>query len=272
MRRTSDFAAPLPTGTLVAWGGGDDEALLDWLAAHCAARPGGARAEIVVAATPVRPLVTGRNYANGLLRRGFQSARVLHLTARTPPDSAAHLRRLAAADLVFFTGGDQERLAATLHGTEFLTLLRARYHTGPLTVAGTSAGAAALAERMIVAGHGWRSLLGGRVRVEPGLGLRAGVFLDTHFAERNRFARLTHAVLREPQVLGIGIAEETGVVWRPSTATFSVLGDEVITVLDGRRSSMPPPDTIPYNHPISGRDVALHLLVGGQEFAGESAG
>jgi cyanophycinase len=269
MLRAPDFVDPLPTGTLVAWGGGADELLLDWLAAHCSARPGGAgHVEVVVTATPVRPLVTGRYYAELFLERGFRSAGVLHFTSRTSPDSRTALRRLAAADIVFFTGGDQERLTGALQGTAFAALLKERYFTDSLTIAGTSAGAAALAERMLVAGHGWRSLLSGRVRIEPGLGLRQGVFLDTHFAERNRFARLTHAVLREPEVLGIGLAEETGVVWASGATDFSVIGDEVVTILDGRNSTSPGLADVPYNQPISGRDVQLHLLKSDEVFSG----
>ena len=264
-------SATSPTGTLVAWGGGDDNRLLDWLAAHCAALSGGAcRAEIVVAATPQRPLVTGRNYAASLRRRGFLGVGVMHFTARTPPDSRAHLRRLASAQLVFFTGGDQERVTTTLRGTQFEAMLLDRYRTDCLTVVGTSAGAAALAERMIVSGHGWRSLLSGRVRLEAGLGLAPGAFLDTHFAERGRFARLAHAVLREPATLGIGLAEETGVIWLPGGGAhggFRVIGDEVVTVMDGRHSTAPGLEAVPYNDPISGRDVRLHLLADGQEFA-----
>ncbi|MBC7446764.1 MAG: cyanophycinase [Hymenobacteraceae bacterium] len=267
-------AAP-PTGTLIAWGGGDDERLLQWLYTHCAGQPAGAsRAEIIVAATPVHPLVTGRNYVASLRRLGFAAADVMHFAARTPPDSPAHLRRLAAGDLVFFTGGDQERVTAALRGTQFLTMLHDRYHHAGLTIAGTSAGAAALAERMIVSGHGWRSLLSGRVRIEAGLGLAPGAFLDTHFAERGRFARLAHAVLREPATLGVGLAEETGVIWQPGAETggtkghrFTVIGDEVVTVVDGSHSSAPGLETVPYNEPISGRDLRLHLLADGQEFA-----
>ena len=267
-------AAPLlpasPPGTLVAWGGGDDDPLLDWLAAHCAGQPAGAgRAEIVVAATPVRPLITGRCYAASLRERGFAEANVLHLTARTPPDSPAHLRRLAAADLVFFSGGDQERLTAALHGTAFLALLRDRYQHHGLTVAGTSAGAAALAGQMVVAGHGWRALLGGRVRLADGLGLAPGVLFDTHFAERGRFGRLAHAVLLQPTTLGVGIAEETGVIWQPTPdgrPHFRVIGDEGVVVFDGRYSRAPHLATTPYNHPISGHDVRLHLLRGGDAY------
>lgn len=259
----------LPTGTLIGWGGGDDNRLLDWLAAHCAALPEGAcRAEVVVAATPVRPLVTGRNYANALRRRGFSEVNVAHFTARTPPDSATHLRRLAAANLVFFSGGDQERVTAALHGTRYHAMLLDRFRHDTLTVAGTSAGAAALGDRMIVSGHGWRSLLSGRVRIEDGLGLVPNVFIDTHFAERGRFGRLAHAALLAPYTLGVGIAEETGVVWAANAEAgrFAVIGDEMVTVIDGRQSSAPYLAAIAYNEPISGRDLRLHFLTAGEEW------
>jgi cyanophycinase len=263
---TAAFSAP-PAGTLIAWGGGDDNPMLDWLATYCATLPEGrCGVEIVVAATPVRPLVTGRNYAAALMRRGFSSVNVMQFTARIRPDNLPILRRLAAAQLVFFTGGDQERLTDVLLGTQFHQLLLERYRTDGLIVAGTSAGAAALGERMIVAGHGWRALLSGRVRTEPGLGLVPKVFIDTHFAERGRFGRLAHAVLREPRMLGVGVAEETGVVWQAGAPELRIIGDEVVTVMDGRRSKAPGLAAIPYNEPISGRDVRMHLLAAGERF------
>jgi UDP-N-acetylglucosamine 1-carboxyvinyltransferase len=62
-------------------------------------------------------------------------------------------------------------------------------------IAGTGAGASAVAEFMLVYGHGWRSLKKGSIEVKPGLGLLPGVLLDQHFAERGRYPRLMHAVL-----------------------------------------------------------------------------
>ncbi len=256
-----------PTGTLVAWGGGDDNPMLDWLAAHGETRPEGrCGVEVIVTATPVRPLVTGRNYVAALHRRGFSGVSVMQFSSRVRPDNLSMLRRLAAAQLVLFTGGDQERVTTALLGTAFHRLLLDRYRTDGLTVAGTSAGATALGERMIVAGHGWRALLSGRVRTEPGLGLVPGVFIDTHFAERGRFGRLAHAVLREPRTLGVGVSEETGAVWRAGAPELHVIGDEVVTIMDGRRSKAPGLEAVPYNDPISGRDVRMHLLTANERF------
>ncbi|HYE80335.1 MAG TPA: cyanophycinase [bacterium] len=260
---TAADTSPTPTGTLVAWGGGGDNELLSWLGE----RFGGTGVEVVVAATPVRPLVTGRAYVAALRRRGFSSVSIVHPTSRTPMDARAYLKRLETARLVFFTGGDQECLTEALGGSRYLEMLRERYRTDGLVVAGTSAGAAALADQMIVGGHGWRSLMSGRVRVAPGLGLVEGAFFDSHFSERNRFGRLAHAVLRDPDRLGVGIGEETGVVCRPeSPGCFEVLGEGVVTVVDGRDSRAPGLKELPYGHPISGRDLKLHLLTAGDRF------
>lgn len=253
---------PPPNGTLLAWGGGGDNELLDYLGHHHA----GAGAEIVVAATLVRPLVTGKAYVHALRRRGFANVNVVNPTKSTPADARAVLQRLEKARLVFFTGGDQECLTEKLGGTHFLALLRERYRTDGLVVAGTSAGAAALPDHMIVSGHGWRSYHSGRVRTALGLGLVPGVFLDSHFSERNRVGRLAHAVLLHPQRIGIGLGEETGIRWSPDGTGFVVMGEGVVTVVDGRTATAPGIHAVPPGDPISGRDLRLHLLTAGQEF------
>lgn len=259
---TPGAASPTSPGTLIAWGGGGDNELLDWLGDHYA----GTDAEIVVAATFIRPLVTGRAYAHALRRRGFAAVNVINPTNSTPADARTHLRRLEKARLVFFTGGDQECLTEKLGGTRFLEVLRDRYLTDGLVVAGTSAGAAALPDHMIVSGHGWRSYHSGRVRTAPGLGLVAGVYFDTHFSERNRIGRLAHAVLLAPQRIGIGLGEETGIRWQPNGRGFEVMGEGVVTVVDGRESTAPGLRDIPPGDTINGHNLRLHLLTAGQQF------
>lgn len=252
---------PTPTGTLVAWGGGDDEPLLDLLAARLVGRLTGG-VEVLPAATPRRPLATGQAYVNSLRRRGFQHVGLLHFTPSRPADTPAYLKRLTSASLIFLSGGDQERLTAALLGTHFLELLRERFRAGELVVAGTSAGAAALPDQMIVSGYGYRSLLAGRVRTAPGLGLLPGCLLDQHFTERGRFARLAHAILRDPGRLGLGLGEETGLWIEHGQAT--VIGEAVVTLIDGRRSSAPTLAMLPDGHPISGTGLRLDLLTAGQ--------
>ena len=130
-------------------------------------------------------------------------------------------------------------------------------------LAGTSAGAAALAEVMLVEGHGWRSLLGGRVEAQPGLGLLPGVVLDQHFAERARYPRLLHAVLAQPHLLGLGLSEETGLLIRHGHPA-EVFGDEVVFAVDARALTHNNLPGLPRNVPISGHGLQVHLLVAGQ--------
>lgn len=273
----------LPTpAPLIAWGGGGDAELIRWLATRYAEplAAAGLAVEVVPSATPRNPLASGRAYADAFRAAGFAQANVLHVVPpnadtgaaaapgirrRYAPDSPPYLRRAETAGLLFFSGGDQERLTEALLGTRLLDRLRARHRAGALVVAGTSAGAAALPDRMIVSGYGYRSLLAGRVDVIPGLGFQtpAPVLLDQHFTERGRFARLTHAVLLDPRRRGLGLGEETGAVLHPD-GRVEVIGEGVLTVLDGRRSQAPALAGLPRNQPISGTGVRLDLLTAGQ--------
>ena len=67
-------------------------------------------------------------------------------------DEAHCLAALEEADLVYFSGGDQVRLVSKLVHTELLDRIRARFASGSLHIAGTSAGAAAAGNPMIYDG------------------------------------------------------------------------------------------------------------------------
>jgi cyanophycinase len=163
------------------------------------------------------------------------------------------------------SGGDQERLTAFLLGTEFLALLKHKYHTeAGFIIAGTSAGASAVAERMLVHGHGWRSLLAGGIGVKPGLGLLPGVLLDQHFAERGRYPRLLHAVLAQPALLGVGLSEETGLVIRPNQPA-EVFGDEAVVVIDAAQVTHNNLPDRSEGQVVSGHGLRMHILVAGQQ-------
>ena len=210
---TSTPAAPL--GTIVVLGGGDDDPMLALLARLLPNRH--AAIEILTTATRRQPARTAAAYAHALHQQGCPHVRHLQVCEDYPADDPATLQRLRDAALVFMSGGDQERITDFLLGTEFLRILQHKYQTeASFIVAGTSAGASAVAEFMLVNGHGWRSLLAGQIEVKPGLGLLPGVLLDQHFAERGRYPRLMHAVLAQPTLLGIGLSEETGLIIRPA--------------------------------------------------------
>ncbi len=257
-------SAALPLGTLVALGGGDDDAML----ALCSGLLPGpdAAVEIITAASWRNAGPAGAAYEKSLRELGCPAARYLPLSEHQPADAPATLRRLARASLVFFAGGDQERLTDLLAGTEFARQLRQRfYEDAQFVVAGTSAGAAALPEQMVVDGYGWRALRKGGIQTGPGLNLLPRLLIDQHFAERGRFGRLAHALLSHPMCLGLGLAEETGVVIRGGR-TVDVFGDGVAMVLDGHTLHGSNLGRIGQGEPISGQDLRVHLLVAGQQF------
>ena len=257
----SSAAAPL--GTLVVLGGGDDDPLLARLAGMLPDR--NAPIEVLTTASRRQPARTAAAYAHSWQQLGCSQVRHLQVDELHPADDPATLTRLRQAALVFMSGGDQERLTDFLLGTEFLALLRHRYQTeAGFIIAGTSAGASAVAEYMLVYGHGWRSLLGGGIDVKPGLGLLPGVLLDQHFAERGRYPRLLHAVLAQPDLLGVGLSEETGLIIRPGQPA-EVFGDEAVVIIDAAHTTHNNLPGLPEGHVISGHGLQLHILVAGQQ-------
>jgi len=83
------------------------------------------------------------------------------------------------------------------------------------TVAGSSAGAAAVSDQMLYDGQ-LRGLHKGRVRHSRGFGFIRGITIDTHFVQRNRIGRLA-------QLGGIGevVGQGTVIVLNSQGLRFS---------------------------------------------------
>jgi len=254
--------ATLPLGTLVALGGGDDDAMLALL---CDLLPSPDTPVEILTTASSNPARTAAAYEKAFHDLGCTAARHLPINEHHAADAPATLRRLNRAGLVFFTGGDQERIAEFLRGTEFLERLQQRFQTEPgFVVSGTSAGAAALPGHMLIEGYGWRALRKGGILTMKGLGLLPNLLIDQHFVERGRFGRLMHALLAHPSYLGIGLSEETGVIVRGG-AVAEVFGDGVVVVIDGRHLRGNNLGKIGRGEPVSGQDLRTHLLVAGQQ-------
>ncbi|MDJ0366191.1 cyanophycinase [Hymenobacter sp. H14-R3] len=258
-------AAASPQATIVVLGGGHDDPTLALLAGLLPART--VPIEILTAATTHDPARTYAGYARVLAKLGCPNVGHLHIDEAYPADAPTTLGRLREASLVFLTGGDQERLTELLLGTEFLRMLHQRcQHEAGFVLAGTSAGASALGSQMLVAGRGWRSLLAGGIEVIPALGVLPNLLIDQHFAERARYPRLLHALLAHPALLGLGLSEETGVIFRPGQPP-EVFGDEVVVLVDGRHVTASNYAARPAGQPISGKGFSMSLLVAGDTFS-----
>jgi cyanophycinase len=133
---------------------------------------------------------------------------------------------------IFLGGGDQVHLIATLSGTRVGEAIREAHAAGAV-VCGTSAGAAALTETTLA--HGEVDETGNLVEmyIGPGLGLLGfKTMIDTHFGERRRLHRLFVAIAGYPEVMGLGIDEDTALVVNGHLG--EVVGRGSVTFVDGR--------------------------------------
>jgi cyanophycinase len=169
--------------------------------------------------------------------------------------ATSEVAKLSAADGVWFVGGDQSRITATLKtrdggDTPFLARLRARWSAGA-AIGGTSAGAAMMSRPMIVAGDspaavvlplgGPAGPLGEPLSMGEGLGFFAFGLVDQHFDRRQRLGRLARALgaLAPSERLGFGIDENTALVVDPDGRVARVVGAGAVTVLDARETEPP---------------------------------
>lgn len=251
-----------PTGTLIALGGGDDDGLLELIRTEIC-RPS-SHIEVITTAT-TEPLESGQAYKEAFEELGCSSVRFMHVDEDNAADKPENLARIAKAEVIFFTGGNQLRLKEFLAGTALHRLMQQRYLTDELTIAGTSAGAAAMSNCMIYEGYGYYSLLKGEVKTTTGLSFIQNVFMDTHFTERGRFGRLAHAVTKHPGFIGIGLGEETGIVIKGGNYV-EVFGTGVVTIMDGSQVRYSNLAEVGEGEPIAIEHLIMHLLVEGHSY------
>jgi cyanophycinase len=169
----------------------------------------------------------------------------------------------------WFLGGDQNLLAASLLGTRALRTIEYRYEQGAV-VGGTSAGAAVMTATMLT---GQRRTASGRINEDPnavalrstevalGFGLLPGAIVDQHFSRRSRDNRLVSAVLDHPQLLGVGIDEETALIVRPD-GRWEVLGNGHVKIYDARRAYIVQQD----EDAVGASGIRMHVLPRGSRF------
>jgi cyanophycinase len=176
-------------------------------------------------------------------------------------DAVAVLRKSKAA---FFTGGDQVRITTNLGGTPACDELRSLFQRGGV-IAGTSAGASAMSESMLIAGEDAKSVhVRTTLHMAPGLALMPGVIIDQHFAERGRMGRLVGAVAQNPRLLGIGIDENTAIIARGSH--FEVIGEGGVYVVDALSESYTNLSEADPDDVMAVFDLKLHILSPGSRF------
>jgi cyanophycinase len=181
---------------------------------------GGSRARVVLIPTASN-FVDGRDTARVLAAWSLYtvaSLRILHCRSRSEADDPVFARDIAGATAVWIGGGDQRRLSTTYAGTEVERQLLALLARGGV-VGGTSAGAAAMSRVMMQSGR-----RNGPPVLGLGLDLLPGVVIDQHFLRRNRMRRLTEALKLHPDLIGLGVDEQTALEVDVRSRRARVLG------------------------------------------------
>ncbi|HEY1396137.1 cyanophycinase [Roseateles sp.] len=176
---------------------------------------------------------------------------------RDAAGAAATLDAVRTADLLFMTGGDQERLVDVIVDTPLHALVHERHRAGELAIAGTSAGASALGAHMPV-GDLDEQFAGPSQPLHRALGLMPALVIDQHFAQRKRHARLLRLVSLDPRRLGVGIDEDTALLIRPDVG-LRVVGSGAVTAIDAARAS----DRREPAGVIALENLGFHLLAAG---------
>lgn len=176
-------------------------------------------------------------YADTFAALDVKDCTILHIDSRAEAESAEALHAVRRADIVFFTGGDQLKLAKTLSGTAFMEAVNENFRQGRI-IAGTSAGAAAMSKQMIYAVQRRENgkYKGKHVFLENGFGLSEELILDTHFSERRRLTRLFTMVSQNPACMGLGVDENTAAILKKD-GTVEIIGAGTVTIVHGDQAA-----------------------------------
>jgi cyanophycinase len=190
----------------------------------------------------------------------WKHAGAAHAVVVSLADPAAAVRTVNESSIIWFPGGDQNRLMSAFEGTGVAEAIVARYRQGAV-VGGTSAGAAVISGVMITGDADLESVTVGATRTAAGIGLWPEAIVDQHFMKRQRQNRLLSLVLEHPDLIGVGIDEQTAVV--VSGSRFDVLGRSSVLVLDARKAAV---ERRAPGQLSAGRDIRVHVLTHGMSF------
>ncbi len=161
---------------------------------------------------------------------GARDLTVLHTTDRDTANSPAFVAPLRRARGVWFGGGRQWRLAdAYLHTRVHDELQEVLARGG--VVGGSSAGATILGSYLVRGDTRTNTIMMGDH--EEGFGFLRGVGIDQHLLRRNRQFDLLEVIRARPDLLGIGIDEDTAIVVRGDR--FEVIGRSYVAIYDHER-------------------------------------
>ncbi len=161
---------------------------------------------------------------------GATNLTVLHTYDRKVADTDAFVKPLQQARGVWFAGGRQWRLADSYLNTRTHRELQAVLDRGGV-IGGSSAGATIQGSYLVRGDTKTNTIMMGDHEV--GFGFLKRVAIDQHVLRRNRQFDLIDVIERHPDLLGIGIDENTAIVVRGDE--FEVIGQSYVLIYDPER-------------------------------------
>ncbi len=269
---TSEATATLPKaiapegvatpGPVMAIGGAEDKLRDKLILSAFVNLAGGPEARIAILPTASSIEEAGERYKALFMGMGAERADVLYLSDRAAAASPDVLEILDDVSGIFLTGGNQMRLASIVGGTPVARKVRALNQAGA-AVAGTSAGASILSSHMVAYGASGPSPRMRMAQMTAGFGLVPGVVIDQHFRQRDRIGRLLALVAGSPELLGVGIDEDTAALFTGDT--LEVLGRHSVTIVDGSNAETDI-HRVKGHGSITVSGAVLHVLSAGNRF------
>lgn len=211
------------------------------------------------------PSLIGERYYRIFSDMGAKEIKVLDVRDRSGADESNYLNFIENCTGIFLTGGDQLRLCGLLADTILMNRIVERAQKREISLAGTSAGAAVMGHHMISGGSSAESPNRALVDMAMGLGIIPDVLVDQHFYNRNRLARLLSAVSGHPELLGIGIDEDTCAMFE-SDGMIQVIGKGAVTIIDARYMTHTNKSQVQGSEPLSMHNLKLHILGYGDRY------
>jgi cyanophycinase len=196
---------------------------------------------------------SARKWRRDLRSSGLPDVKVPVIDSREDANDPRIVAMIENTSGVFLGGGNQVKLVSLLSGTPVGDAIWSHYARGGV-VGGTSAGAAALTELTLAGNEVDEEGKLVEQYIGPGLGLLGfRALIDTHFTQRRRLYRLFVAIAGNPEIMGLGLDEDTAMVVKGEIAT--VVGKGGVTFVDGRNVRFDNADEL-----TKGRQLTLSSL------------
>ncbi|GGG59106.1 cyanophycinase [Epilithonimonas arachidiradicis] len=213
------------------------------------------RIEVITTATS-DPDDMEKTYTDTFKGLGYSNFGFLYITGKTNKES---LQRIEDAKTIFFSGGDQSKICDVFRNSEIIERIHKRYlFEKDFTIAGTSAGAMCMSSVMIADAINGEAIVGYDLKLDKGLGF-LNCIIDTHFVHRGRFGRLAHAAILHPELLGIGLGEDTSlVIEQGKVATCK--GSGMVIIINSKHIKQTNVETVKKGCPVYAENLVIDIL------------